>query len=108
MICRRQPKDQGSKSRGLKEAVSDLLLWAFGSGACRWVSRRWANRLGAGQYHRFGLDSLGSIAAKTVTLPSGPSLRTRGVQPWLGSLWWEYSSTKTSLPRTAIPVGDHG
>src|SRR5207249_892663 len=46
-------------------------------------------------------------SARIATLPSAPSFRTRGTQSLALSVF-VYSNTNTSLPRTAIPVGDQG
>src|SRR5207248_7749585 len=49
------------------------------------------------------------IVARMVTLPSRASFRTRGSQPLSGPAFaLVYSSTYTSSPNTATPVGDHG
>src|SRR6266478_10253078 len=55
----------------------------------------------------FRLFSSRVISARTATLPSEPSFRTRGTQPDSLS-GFVYSSTNTSCRRTATPVGDQG
>src|SRR5207245_3255962 len=65
-------------------------------------------RSGSRQGHQ-GLSCFPSrtTVARVVTRPPRPSLRTRGSQS--GAAFPSvYSSTYTSAPNTATPVGDHG